>query len=64
MTQKDLVALADAVRIHNETADGPTEFTPDHVRMLADFCAGRVPNFDRDRWIDYIAGVDRDEMPG
>jgi hypothetical protein len=42
--------------IHNQTADGPTEFTPDHLRVLADFCASQDPNFNRKRWIDYIAG--------
>ena len=29
MTKKDVVALADALRLHNGTADGRTEFTPD-----------------------------------
>ena len=56
MTEKDLVALADALRIHNRTAHGPTEFTPDHLRVLADFYASQYPNFNRRRWIDYIAG--------
>ena len=56
MTKKDLVALADALRIHNRTADGRTEFTPDHLVVLAGFCALQYPNFDRKRWIDYIAG--------
>jgi hypothetical protein len=56
MTTKDFVALAGALRIHNRGADGRTEFTPDHLQVLADFCASQVPNFNRDRWIDYIAG--------
>ena len=56
MTKKDVVALADALRIHNQTAYGPTEFTPDHLRVLADFCATQDPSFNRKRWIDYIAG--------
>ena len=56
MTKKDFVALADALRIHNQAADGRTEFTPDHLRILADFCASQDPNFNRKRWIDYIAG--------
>jgi len=55
MTKKDLVELADALRIHNRTADGRTEFTPDHLRVLAEFCAAQYPNFNRDRWVDYIA---------
>jgi len=56
MTKKDLVALADALRIHNRTADGRTEFTPDYLVVLADFCASQYPNFDRKGWIDCIAG--------
>jgi len=56
MTKNDLVALADALRLHNRTADGRTEFTPDQLRVLADFCAAQDPNFNRERWIDYIAG--------
>jgi hypothetical protein len=56
MTKKDFVALADALRIYNQRADGRTEFTPDHLWVLADFCASQDPNFNRERWIDYIAG--------
>jgi hypothetical protein len=35
---------------------GPTEFTPDHLKVLADFCASQDPTFNRKRWIDYITG--------
>jgi hypothetical protein len=56
MTNKDLVALAHALRIHNQTADGRTEFTPDHLLVLADFFTSQEPNFNRKQWIDYIAG--------
>ena len=56
MTTKDILGLADALRLHNEAADGRTEFTPDHLRVLADFCALQDPNFNPKRWIDYIAG--------
>ena len=56
MTKKDFVALADALRIHNRTADGRTEFTPDHLMVLADFLASQDPNLSQKRWIDYIAG--------
>ena len=55
MTKEDLVALADALRIHNRTADGRTEFTPDHLRVLADFCAAQYRKFNREHWIDFIA---------
>jgi hypothetical protein len=56
MTRSDFVALADALRVHNRTADGRTEFTPDHLRVLADFCASQDPSFNRKRWIDYVEG--------
>ena len=57
MTKADLIALADALRRHNQTADGRTEFIPDHLLVLADFCASQYPNLNRKQWIDYIAGV-------
>ena len=56
MTKKDIAALAEVLRSHNRTADGRTEFTPDHLRVLADFLAAQYPNFNQKRWIDYIAG--------
>jgi hypothetical protein len=61
MTKNDLVGLADVLRLHNHIADGRTEFTPDHLRVLADFFASQYPSFNRERWIDYIAGVNHDE---
>ena len=57
MTKKGLVTLANALRMHNQTGDGRAEFTPDHLLVLADFCASHYPNLNRKRWIDYIAGV-------
>jgi hypothetical protein len=61
MTTKEQVALADALRLHNRTADGRTEFTPDHLRVLADFYAAQDPDFNREQWIDYITGVECDD---
>jgi hypothetical protein len=61
MKKRDVVALAEVLRIHNQTAEARTEFTRDHLRVLADFCAAQYPDFNRERWIDYIADVDRDE---
>jgi len=55
MTRKDVVALAEVLRSHNRTADGRTEFTPDHLLVLADFCAAQYPKFNRERWIDLTA---------
>jgi hypothetical protein len=56
MTNKSLVALANMLRIHNRTADAATEFTPDHLRVLADFFASQDASFNRERWMDYITG--------
>jgi transcriptional regulator with XRE-family HTH domain len=61
MTKKDVVALAEELRMHNQTADARIEFTPDHLRVLADFCALQYPDFNWERWINYIAGMDREE---
>lgn len=61
MTKRDVVALAEVLRIHNLRAEARTEFTPDHLRVLADICAAQYPNFNRERWIDYIAGVNLGE---
>lgn len=54
MTNKDLLALADVLRMHNQTADARTEFTSDHLRVLADFFASKDASFNRERWMDYI----------
>ena len=54
MTTKDVAALAELLRSHNRSADGRTEFTPDHLLVLADFCETHYPNFNRERWIDFI----------
>ena len=61
MTRKDVVALAEMLRMYNRTADGRTEFTADHLRVLSDFRVAKYPTFNRERWIDYIAGVNRYE---
>jgi transcriptional regulator with XRE-family HTH domain len=61
MTKRNVIALAEVLRIHNQTADARTEFTPDHLQVLANFCAAQYPDFNRERWIDYIAGLNRHE---
>ena len=61
MSKKDFIALADMIRDFNNDnigwpgPDGPS-FDSRQIRVLADFCAGQNPNFNRDRWLDYIAG--------
>jgi len=55
MTKKHFIALAERIKHHNE------EF-PNHrfdyiqQQQLASFCQEQNPNFNRERWLDYIAG--------
>jgi hypothetical protein len=49
MTKKHFIAMADAIRAANT-------FTPEQLNTLADFCRGQNPNFNRERWLGYIAG--------
>lgn len=50
MTKKDLIALADHIK------GNPLLFSQRAVESLADFLSRRYPNFNRDRWLDYIDG--------
>lgn len=58
MTKKHFIALADTIREHNRVrnqfGDG---FTEVYLDTLADFCAAQNPNFNRERWLGYIAGT-------
>lgn len=60
MTKKDFIALADAIRAHNAQlsyiSNARDTFTDSQLAILADFCATQNPSFNRDRWLDYIAG--------
>ena len=57
MGKKQFIALADVIRNHNSANPfDKFEFTNDQIRALADFCESQNPNFNRDRWLDYIAG--------
>lgn len=58
MSKKDFIALADAIRKHNNgNPFNSFEFTKDQIDTLADFCQSQNPNFNRDRWLGYIAGT-------
>jgi len=50
MTKKDFIALADAIKREGKL------FTGFHLSVLADFCKQQNPQFDRARWLNYIAG--------
>jgi len=70
MTKKHFIALADTIREHNRFSvpaervtftrqqifDGPVPFTDAHLDVLASFCHAQNYRFDRERWLDYIAG--------
>ena len=58
MSKKDFIALADVVYGMQPTfvrGNSIFEFTLMRDK-LADFCQSQNPNFNRDRWLDYIAG--------
>lgn len=54
MTKKHFIALADHVRIYNKFAVHP--FNEPQLHELADFCKSQNGQFNRERWLDYIAG--------
>jgi len=58
MTKKHFISLADAIRAtypssYNELALRQWELMRDE---LVNWCAEQNPNFNRQRWLDYIAG--------
>jgi hypothetical protein len=59
MSKQDFIALADAIREHNELQEGtvnPITFGPFHLNTLANFCQSQNPRFMRERWFGYIRG--------
>ena len=64
MTKKHFIALADAIKVHNaikrdvwgKNAERMC-FNAEQQDALADFCAAQNPNFNRERWLGYIAGT-------
>ena len=54
MTKKHFIALADAIKKHDGICDG--KFNDQQMVTLANFCASQNPRFNRQRWIEYIAG--------
>ena len=61
MSKKDFIALADAVRMHqnNLARLGIVEqsaYGEYWIDVLADFCISRNPRFMRNRWVGYIWG--------
>jgi hypothetical protein len=61
MSKKHFIALADAIRAYqdlpNQGLPMMNVFTDNQIRMLADFCQAQNSNFNRERWLGYIAGT-------
>ena len=53
MTKKNFIALADYLK---DTVNYCPAFTPTQLEHLANFCHSQNPNFNRERWLRYIAG--------
>ena len=56
MTKKHFIALADFLRIRTLTPNNGGSFTESQIEQLADFCQSQNPQFNRERWLGYIAG--------
>jgi hypothetical protein len=62
MTKKHFIALADAIREHNDVRNyrglGSERdfFQRPHIEALADFCKSQNGRSNRERWLSYIAG--------
>lgn len=63
MSKKHFIALADAIREYNKQAfpAGTNTFSPlrfqyTQLLALADFLKSQNSNFNRERWLSYIAG--------
>jgi len=63
MTKKHFIELADAIREHNSHIDqvfgvhgDRMRFSAESIDVIANFCASQNSRFNRERWLDYIAG--------
>lgn len=63
MSKKHFIALADTIREYNKAAfpsgtniASPLQFDCTQLYALANFCQSQNPRFNRQRWLDYIAG--------
>jgi hypothetical protein len=61
MTKKHFIALAEEmIRLRgsiNWYADTDSIDVQTVINRMADFCASQNPNFNRERWLGYIAGT-------
>jgi hypothetical protein len=61
MTKKHFIAMADAIRHHNHKSEQSggmygEPFTMSQIATLGQLCKSQNPNFNPERWRDYIAG--------
>lgn len=57
MTKKHFISLANAIKDRNQEADSPYwQFGEHQIDCLADWCQQQNPQFNRERWLAYIAG--------
>ena len=57
MTKQHFIALADMIRADRVFNGEPNIYSPHVIEALADFCQSQNPRFNRQRWLDYIAGT-------
>lgn len=55
MSKRHFIALADTIKTANHFPDSPV-FSQEAITELADFCQSQNSDFNRERWLDYIAG--------
>jgi hypothetical protein len=55
MSKKHFIALAESIIEANRIS--ANTFTEEAISTLADFCRAQNPNFNRSRWLGYIAGT-------
>ena len=67
MTKKHFIALADLIKGYNDPDNicrrsaqlsqaRYADFNEAQISALADFCQAQNPQFNRERWLSYIAG--------
>jgi hypothetical protein len=55
MTKKNFIALADFIKDYEKYNE--PRFTTQQIDVFVRFCASQNPQFNRERWLGYIAGT-------
>ncbi len=56
MSKKHFIVLAQHIIAHNHYQEEGQRFTQTQSESLASFCKEQNGNFNRDRWLSYVAG--------